>query len=179
METALSPAVRRDPLLAPSPQSTGGGGVGGVGQASPQGISGPIPPPSPRLGLAAVNELHGDPGAPRTQGKCPELGLDGGGGGRDGGWGREKERAEKGEKETGVEKRENGEKRRQGGGGAGKDGQSQEKREERQRKRKQWMWKNQRETVTKTKKNQERHRESQRGHQGPATVGMRCGEGPG
>ena len=80
METALSPAVGRDPLLAPSPQPTGGGGVGGVGQASLQGISGPIPPPSPRLGLAAVNELHGDPGAPHTQGKCPELGLDGGAG---------------------------------------------------------------------------------------------------
>ena len=91
METALSPAVRRDPLLAPSPQPTVGGGVGGVGQASPQGISGPIPPPSPRLGLAAVNELHGDPGAPRTQGKCPELGLDGGGGaGMVGGGGRRK-----------------------------------------------------------------------------------------
>lgn len=58
------------------PSSTGGGGGGwGVGQASPQGISGPIPPPSPHLGLAAVNELHGDPGAPRTQGTCPELGL--------------------------------------------------------------------------------------------------------
>lgn len=148
----------KDPLLAPSPQlHRRWGGGWGVGQASPQGISGPIPPPSPHLGLAAVNELHGDPGAPRTQGTCPELGLYWGGG-ADGGWGREKERAEKGEKETDVEKRENGQKRRGGGRGMGEDGQSQEK-EERERKRKQWIWKNQRETATKTEKNQETHRE--------------------
>lgn len=71
------------------------GGLGGVGQASPQGISGPIPPPSPRLGLAAVNELHGDPGAPRTQGTCPELGLDGGAGMVVGGGRRKGQRKEK------------------------------------------------------------------------------------
>ena len=57
------------------------------------------------------------------------------GGGADGGWGREKERAEKGEKETDVEKRENGQKRRGGGRGMGEGGQSQEKRGEGEKKK--------------------------------------------
>lgn len=91
-----APTAGSDPHLAPVPSSTGGG------QASPQGISGPIPLPSPRLGLAAVNELRGDPGAPCTQGMCPKCGLDLWGG--EVIWGRERERAQKGEKETEVER---------------------------------------------------------------------------
>lgn len=101
-----APTAGSDPHLAPVPSSTGGG------QASPQGISGPIPLPSPRLGLAAVNELRGDPGAPCTQGMCPKCGLDLWGGGGDLGEGerkgterRERDRGRKREKEKRVKKR--------------------------------------------------------------------------
>lgn len=96
METALPPLQGATLILPLSPAPRG------VGQASPQGISGPIPLPSPRLGLAAVNELRGDPGAPCTQGMCPKCGLDLWGG--EVIWGRERERAQKGEKETEVER---------------------------------------------------------------------------
>jgi hypothetical protein len=44
-----------DPSLSPN--------YTGVGQASPWGISGPIPSHSPHLGILAVNELRGDPSA--------------------------------------------------------------------------------------------------------------------
>lgn len=106
METALPPLQGATLILPLSPAPRG------VGQASPQGISGPIPLPSPRLGLAAVNELRGDPGAPCTQGMCPKCGLDLWGGGGDLGEGerkgterRERDRGRKREKEKRVKKR--------------------------------------------------------------------------
>lgn len=90
-----SPSSREPPSSCPqSPAPLG------VGQASPQGTAGPIPPPSFCLGRAAVNELHGDPGAPCTQGMCPEVGLELG----EIVWGRETERAEKGGKKMEVER---------------------------------------------------------------------------
>ena len=109
--------------------------MGGVGQASPQGISGPIPPPSPHLGLAAVNELHGDPGAPRTQGTCPELGLYWGGARMVVGGGRRK--GQRKEKKRQMLKKERMERKGEMGaeGGMGEDGQSQEKRGEGEKKK--------------------------------------------
>lgn len=127
----------------------------GVGQASPQGISGPIPPPSPRQGLAAVNELRGDPNAPCAQGMCPKSSLDGGRlfGGKETERKEERDRGKKTKRMKRKKRREGREGRRIEVWGKRRD----------RGKESSGDAENQREIVTKTERNLERQGASLRG----------------